>query len=814
MKRFYKTLTAAAIAAVVGSGIAGAQSKLSLDARMLADDAVGARVLPNAGGLSTDAIDEIPGVCVLIALQKGKSAQDLDVESLVVSKTYGSVVVATIDADKLYDLAASDAVLSIELDEEQQPDLMHLRGQYQTGITTVHRNLLGKTADQADAGLGRAFLGAGVITSLYDTGLDPNHIDFRIGDNYETSRVKAIYEYTNSSGDPYASYETPETVAAFTTEDEDEYHGTHVLGIMSGSYNGNGYYAEYRFPNADGVMTDSIQHADSQTKYSSYKNKAVPYYGVAPASDILVGCGPLYNSNMLDMAQRVAAYAKEHNQPAVINFSIGNTVGPKDGTSAFNKALAAVGEDIIISMSSSNDGDEPGWITKTFAASDRTVKTFFISSKTDGSLSSGSFQIWSNDATPFTATIFVYDAITGARTNLHSISSPTTRTARIISSNYSRTSTTVDYILNDTFDEAYNGYLSLSSSVMAQNNRYCLSGSFNSKFILANDNSGKSKILGIEIYGVENQTAYANAKVSYFTFGDKYNYTNTSGSSSTASPVGFTAGNSENSVNDLACGENVFVVGNYVNRSKFAVLNTLYSDRTGGSASGRVTSSAIPEDISSSSSYATLVDGRKLPHIAMPGTNIVSATSRYYIKANESTTSTTRSNKKYNTAVVDHEGEEYFWHSNSGTSMSSPAFAGSCALFLEADPTLKWEDINDVLKVTCRQDAFTQAKPERFGYGKVDVYAAVKEILKRSSVAPIYDVTDKVMVDVNNGNISVFVADSDSYTATVYNLNGIAVASAEGSSEVAISTSDLAKGVYVVNVRNGKFNKSTKVVVK
>ena len=147
--------------------------------------------------------------------------------------------------------------------------------------------------------------------------------------------------------------------------------------------------------------------------------------------------------------------------------------------------------------------------------------------------------------------------------------------------------------------------------------------------------------------------------------------------------------------------------------------------------------------------------------------------------------------------------------------MSSPAFAGSCALLLEADPTLKWNDINEVLKVTSRQDEFTKATPIRFGYGKVDVYSAIKEVLKRSSVAPVYSYDEKgVMIDVNNGNINIFVAGSENYNATIYNLNGMKIKSASGSDDVVIPVSDLEKGIYIVNVANGKLNKSAKVVVK
>jgi len=815
MKNFYKSLTAIALAALVGGGITSAQSKMSLQARMVADDAIGATAAM-ADGNSTDALHEVPTVGILFGLADGKTADDVKVESLVVTQTIGKVVLAYIDADKLHELAKSPAVTQIELSEKEDADMIHLRQAAQTGISTVHRNIEGPTKNGTDAGLGHPFLGTGVITSLYDNGLDPNHINFRIGDNYETSRVKGVYVYHDNAATDIDSYETPETISTFETENDAENHGTHVLGIMSGSYNGPGYYAEYVFyADADKTLTDSLSYKDAPCTRYVYRNKNVPYYGVAPASDILVGCGPLYTNNMLDMAQKVRDYSKKTGKPAVINFSIGNTVGPKDGSSLFNKSLAEVGKDIIICMSSSNDGAKNGWITKTFTSADNSFRTFFKSADTSGELSSGSMEIWGSDERPFEATVFLYDVTTKKRTDLATIDKPTLKSKRIISSNYNRTSTTVEYLLSDEFDAAFKGYVTLSSSVMSQNNRYCLSASFSSSFVLAGDNMYGNKALCIEVKGVEGQTAYANAKVSYLTFSDTHSYTDADDKALEFKADGFTSGNPDNSVNNLACGANVFVVGNYINRDKYGVLKGVYADRAKGSSSGRVSNAYIPKDISSSSSYATLIDGRKLPHIAMPGGNIVSSQNRYYLKKHSVTSGTSNNNKEYNTAVVDFGGEEYFWFNNSGTSMSSPAFAGVCALFLEADPTLKWDEINDVLKVTCRQDEFTRAKPERFGYGKVDAYAGIKEVLRRSSVAPVYDLGDKgVMVDVTDGNVNVFVADGEQYTATIYNLSGMQVASAQGSDEVAISTGNLAKGVYVVNVRSPRFNKSTKVVVR
>lgn len=842
MKKTYFKAGVLALAGILGTGFASGQSKLNNAARLVAEEAQA--VVANADGNQTDAPAEAQPVNILIVVEKGATAADINTESLVVGSQIGSVLIATIDADKLFELANNPKVKSVELAEEVQVDMIHVRQGAQTGISTVHRNLVGKSSAKVDAELGHPFLGTGVITSLYDTGLDPNHLNFRIGDNYETSRVKGVYVYSGSSGSNYTAYETPEEIAGFTTEDATAYHGSHVLGILAGSYRGPGTYGEYVFKNASGVVTDSLQLVDGDSKtrslyryptYSGVEGKEdrvsyVPYYGVAPASEILVGCGPLYNNNMLNMAQRVRDIAKAEGKPAVINFSIGNTVGPKDGSTAFNQALAEVGKDIIISMSSSNDGNEKGWITKKFSGADNSFATFIspaaaTTSKVGVNYHTGNLQFWGNDDKPFDITFFTYNVLTGERIDLGTIKEATEKSVRFMSNNFNGTSETIDYRRCAAMDSIFDGYFTVTGSVNALNNRFSYAVSFPSgtKYIklhsysdrFPTSNEDAHIALGVEVKGAEGQTVWANAKTSYFHFADNHTYTASTGVKNVKMGT-FTDGSSDNSVNDLACGENVFVVGNYVARSRYATLKDAYLDPVNGSTSGWVTNSATPGDINASSSYASnLVDGRQLPHLAMPGTNVVSSNNSYYVDPSLATsTSTTTKNPVRNTAVAKFDGKEYFWMCISGTSMSSPAFAGSCALFLEADPTLKWNDIYDVLKTTCRNDEYTAAKPVHFGLGKVDVYAALKEILKRSSVAPVYDIEDKITVSSDNGNINIAVGDTDEFTASIYNINGIKVASEKAVGELNLSTSELAKGVYIVNVSNAKINKSAKVVVK
>lgn len=73
----------------------------------------------------------------------------------------------------------------------------------------------------------------------------------------------------------------------------------------------------------------------------------------------------------------------------------------------------------------------------------------------------------------------------------------------------------------------------------------------------------------------------------------------------------------------------------------------------------------------------------------------------------------------------------------SAVSGAAPVVTGIVALLLEADPMLDATEVEDVLQRTARADAFTGAVPNPvWGYGKIDAYAAVSDVLGTTDVAP------------------------------------------------------------------------------
>lgn len=78
-----------------------------------------------------------------------------------------------------------------------------------------------------------------------------------------------------------------------------------------------------------------------------------------------------------------------------------------------------------------------------------------------------------------------------------------------------------------------------------------------------------------------------------------------------------------------------------------------------------------------------------------------------------------------------HDEFQPFYTVASGTSMSCPHVSGIIALMLEADPTLGWADVKDILEKTATN--MPQKAGWESGAGYANAYAAVQEVLARKS---------------------------------------------------------------------------------
>lgn len=736
MKRFAIFTAVAATCLTVA-----AQSKIDLPGRLVVNATNDLVSAGSRSGLSPVTVpldvaaDKL--YTVIVTLENAASDEDLLAEGVEVLSRRGDMVIARMTASDMERCAAMPAIKQISLGADSRAYL------------NTARAVAGVDAVQSGEGLGGTpYTGAGVIAGLMDMGLDVNHVNFL--DAEGEPRTKALWTIRGETG-YVTEYLTPTRIKGFTTDSENETHGTHVLGIMAGSYKGP---AEYAFINANGRY---------QVKKQAGANSAIPYYGVATDAEIAVCCGDFSGSNIELGAELVADYASQQGKPAVINLSVGNNIGPHDGTDASSRYLAEVGKDAIVCVAAGNEGDMPMSYEKTFSASDKSFSTFVSRSAT----ASGMVDFWGQDATQFNVTFFAYNTTTNQIVYSYKIDKNLQGESVTITGDYY---TAAGYIHDSTFNSSFGqqAVLIISSNVDASNNRYEVMAQFS----LAG--SGSTVIPGFTVEG------NAGTKVYAYAYGDAANFYSNG-------REGYVDGTSDCSINGLACGDNILVVGSYDNVESWPTI---------GSGLLTMQDRPVPGCISSFSSYGATFDGRQLPEICGPGGAVVSSYSTYYIKS---------AGLQSSGSLVGHytgSTRDSYWMSMSGTSMATPFVSGVIATWLQADPTLTIADVKEVIKETATRDEQTAVTPERWGYGKIDALAGIKKVLGLSGVSDIKADKGEVIVNSADGRIfEIYAQGADELRAELYSVDGSLVAVSESSGDsVAVDATTVRPGVYVLKL--------------
>ncbi|MCM1067107.1 MAG: S8 family serine peptidase [Muribaculaceae bacterium] len=643
------------------------------------------------------------------------------------------IAIVLLSPEELATISGLDYVKSISAGYEAKPLLAEARKE--TGVASV----------QAGTGLDQAYDGSGVVCGIMDTGLDPNHINFdgRINRMWViTGTNSAVAEYSGAS------------ISSFTTDNSKQTHGTHVLGIIGGAYKGNGEVAKYN------ERTGRLQIS---------KNSAIPYYGVATGVELAPCAGTLQGSNIQNAAEKILAYAKSQGKPAVLNLSLGHNYGPHDGTTDANKYLASLGKEMLICISAGNEGGSNISYSKTLTSSDKSIKTCVSAS----SAADGVVDFWSSDATPFSVKFMAINKTNGNVEYSYELPATSRQQVYITGSYYNAQG----YIRPAEFDKFFGerAAVVLTPTLNAGNNRYNVYVS-----VQTSNGSNSNIVPAFEVVGESGKTIHI--------YGDLVLRSN--------DLSGYINGNDSETINDMACGENVISVGAYVNQAIFPTLN-----------GERQFNGATKGAIAPFSSYGQLPDGTKLPIIAGPGMGMISSYSYHYMNATGDT--------EYSTAIQQQDKRTNYWKEMSGTSMSSPFVAGVMALWLQADPTLTIGEVKDVLRATARQDEFTAAAPHRFGYGKIDALEGIKYIKNLGAVNDVKVDNEILVSEVGAGSFDVFAPGASEVSAQLFSLGGAAAASASAAGEnVTLSADGLSAGVYILRATAGANTVTRKVVVR
>ena len=513
----------------------------------------------------------VPTVAVLVRTNSPALLDSLRSEGYDVEYISRSVSLVNIPIDRIEKVADSPRIQSMSFGKEAEPLMNEARksakvNNVQSGIGLVYGD------DPV-----HPFKGSGVIVGAYDTGFDPSQVNFYNSDQTET-RLKFYARYGNSTT---ATVYTEDTQDA-PTDNNGESHGTHVMGIAAGAYNGPG-------------TTYVVDASD----------EALPFYGVAPEADIAMCAGTLYTTNLLSGIRKMIDYANEQGKPISINLSVGGNGGPHDGSETDVVALNELAEEYPICIAAGNEGDMDIHAGGNTVEPDAPLRVVFNRNRTNGNM-----EIYGADNTRFTVSIILVDQETGEILGRRSTQHAKTVTVGGASEEED----------NLPFTDYCTGSLNMRAATsLTGSARYAVT--ITNASLAMRTSYTRKYYLGIEVTVTEPERIDL--------------YSNKNWLFTTCDLPGFSGPNGNGTISDMACGPNTICVGAYNTRKEWTTLSK--TEMSYGTAAYDV------NKVAPYSSYGTLLNGTNLPDLCAPGTGIISSFSTPYLK-NSSNMAAERSN--------------------------------------------------------------------------------------------------------------------------------------------------------------------------
>lgn len=596
----------------------------------------------------------------------------------------------------------------------------------------------------------QAYTGKGVVVGLEDVGFDVTHPNF-YNESLTEYRIKRFWDFLSADTVGSSMY-----VGAEYTDEED---------ILA--------YARSR----DGYIESHGTHTLGIAAGNGY---GTPYRGVAYDSDICLVSNAVTSDTVFiaddDLYKYTSAtdalgfkylfdYADEVGKPCVVSFSEGSHQGFDEEEQLFYEVLESmVGEGHILVASAGNEGFYKTYFRKeqSLASSGTFIRSYvpYAYVKMQAEQSFDIRLTFYNGTSTSVTVINTDDILTTDSTDIEYALERDAVYADTVTFN------------GQTFYIEACGYTSIYDS-----SKYAYE-----LYVEGTENIGQSTPMSLEIVGVEADVE-VHKSTGYFV--------------ENSYDTSLNAGEYTHSIYSPGSAPAVICVGATAWRS----ANTNYAGETIGTDYGNTGERA------SYSSVGPTYSGLTKPDVVAPGTNVVSSYSSYYIENDD--------NENAMKDIIDFftfNDRTYGWYNNIGTSMSTPVVAGAIALWLQADPTLTPDDIRGVFARTCRQSDTSMEYPNNYyGYGEIDVYAGLLDILGLTAIDAISISQPKgAKIGINaSGLLEITFAETPTRpgSISIYTAVGVQVIAQTlqpaASNTYTIDISHLASGVYAVQITGG-----------
>ena len=656
-------------------------------------------------------------VSAFISVDDSKVVDELRKHGVTVRSVFGDVVTASLPLSSINTIAAIDGVKNIQAGSEVR--LLMDVARADAGVDACH------TATES---LGD-YTGKGVVVGIVDNGFEYAHADF-LKNDYTKTRVVRVWEQGATSGnapEKYgygAEYTTLKDMKRARLDTYDTFHGTHVAGIAAGS------------------------------------DRSTNYYGVATEADIvLVSFITSQSTSVIDGIKYVFDYAESVGKPCVVNISLGTHLGPHDGTSDTDRALAElVGPGRIIVGAAGNEGTKAVHASKTFSEGNTTMKTMIGFDNDKAATKTARIDIWGDkDATLKVKPVVVNTNDGSIMAELSEVATDGEKNAELSFPEGCGVEGTVQMALQVSPSNDRPNVLAICSATSIDDNRR----------------------IGLVITGSEGSTVHMwNSDVT--------------GHFLSEGKEGWTDGDDIYTIAEIGgISPDVITVGSYNTKDSYKDLmgnvHDVDADKMGNVGERSLFSSCGPT-----------TDGRQKPDVVAPGCAVVSATSKYWQGFYPMA------------AVAKSQYANDCYDINIGTSMSSPFVTGTVALWLQANPKLTPSDVRNILNASSRHDQYTgnadSCDRNKWGAGKIDAYAGLQIAAGKTGISDTQADVQlfSITTDRNARTARVMYAAKGNATLSIYTTTGQKVAAKKiTASGQTVSLSQLSHGIYVFRLEQG-----------